>query len=46
MKEGDLEIQGNHLDGVRQLLGIIRYRVKGNARNREINRTPANIALC
>ena len=29
LKEGDLEIQGNHLDRVRQLLRTIGYRVKG-----------------
>ena len=29
LKEGDLEIQGKHLDRVRQLLKTIGYRVKG-----------------
>ncbi len=29
LKEGNLEIQGNHLDRIRELLGTIGYRVKG-----------------
>jgi translation initiation factor 1 len=29
LKEGDLEIQGKHLDRVRQLLKTVGYRVKG-----------------